>query len=329
MAARSHAAMATVVLLGTAGCSGVQSALAPGGRQAADIAGLYWWMAIGSLIVWLGVVAVAVWCVRWSSGVPDRRRDRALIIGGGTIIPLIVLTVLLTYGLIAIPPLVARAPAGSLSIAVTGERWWWRVRYEPPGGAAVPVANELYLPVNELVQFRLNSHDVIHSFWMPSLGPKMDMIPGRITWLALEPTQIGWFRGTCAEFCGGSHALMGFDVRVTGRPAFEKWLAHQAAPAAVPPDAIARHGYDLFFAAGCSACHTIRGTPAAGVIGPDLTHVGSRRTLAASVLPNDVDAFRRWMAHPGHIKPRARMPRFGMLADADLKALATFLEGLE
>jgi cytochrome c oxidase subunit 2 len=193
----------------------------------------------------------------------------------------------------------------------------------------VPVANELSLPAGLPVQFELHSDNVIHSFWVPSLGPKMDMIPGRVTWLTLQPTRTGWFRGTCAEYCGGSHALMGLDVQVLEPPAFDRWLAQQAAPAATPADPVARRGYDTFFAAGCSACHTIRGTPAAGVIGPDLTHVGSRRTLAASVLPNDPGAFRRWIEHPERTKPQARMPRFDMLPADDLTALAGFLEGLQ
>lgn len=293
------------------------------------MAALYWWMAGGALVIWCAVMVLAVWCVRMSSGAPNRMRDRALIVGGGVVVPVVVLTGLLSYGLMMIPPLVARAPQESLRIAVTGEQWWWRVRYERPDGEAVELANEIRLPVGERVQFRLGSDNVIHSFWIPALAGKMDMIPGRVTWLALQPTRTGYYRGACAEYCGGSHALMAFDVEVTARAAFDDWLERQAQPAASPADPLAQEGYDAFFASGCSACHTIRGTPAAGSIGPDLTHVGSRRTLAGSTLPNDADAFRRWIAQADHIKPQAHMPRFEMLPAQQLTALAAYLEALQ
>jgi cytochrome c oxidase subunit 2 len=319
------------VLLAAAGpgCSGAQSALDAAGREAEQIAALYWWMAWGALFIWVAVVALAVWCLRYASGRPNRRRDRLLIVGAGVVVPVAVLTGLLAYGLVMIPPLVARAPEGSLQIAVTGEQWWWRVRYARPDGSTVELANEVRLPVGEPVQFRLDSDNVIHSFWIPALGGKMDMIPGRVTWLTLRPTRPGRYRGACAEYCGGSHALMAFDVTVTDGPAFERWLEAQARPAVVPAEPVAQRGYEVFFATGCSACHTIRGTPAAGTIGPDLTHVGSRPTLGASVLHNDAASLRRWIAQTRRIKPEAHMPRFDMLAPDDLAALARYLESLE
>jgi cytochrome c oxidase subunit 2 len=319
---------AVMIASAAAGCAGVQSSLSPGGAQAEWMADLWWWMAAAAAVIWVAVIALAIWCVRWASGEPNRRRDRALIIGGGVVVPVVVLTALLVYGLMLIPPLVARAPENSLQIAVTGEQWWWRVRYSHAGGF-VEVANEVRMPVGEPVQFRLDSDNVIHSFWVPALGGKMDMIPGRVTWLALEPTRTGYYRGACAEYCGGSHALMAFDVEVTDRASFDRWLERQAQPAVAPADPRRQQGRNVFFSSGCSACHTIRGTLAAGTIGPDLTHVGGRRTLAASVLPNDPDAFTRWIARPEHIKPGARMPRFDMMGADDLAALAAYLEGLE
>jgi cytochrome c oxidase subunit 2 len=312
----------------SAGCSGVQSSLDPGGTQAERIAVLYWWMAGGASLIWVGVLALAGWCFWTSNGRQSRRRDRALIVGGGVVFPVAVLTALLAYGLAEIPPLVARAPSGSVRVAVTGEQWWWRVRYTAADGSSFETANEVRLPVGEQVQFSLDSDNVIHSFWIPALGGKMDMIPGRVTWLALQPTRTGTFRGTCAEYCGGSHALMAFDVAVVERPAFDDWLAHQARPA-VTSDAEAEYGHRVFLANGCSACHTIRGTTAAGPIGPDLTHVGSRTTLAASLLANDIDGFRRWIAGTQHLKPQARMPAFGVLPARELHALAAYLESLQ
>ncbi len=311
------------------GCGGVQSTLSPAGREAERIADLFWWMTVGTVVVWLGVIGLTLYAVRARSEARNERRDGLLIIGGGVVVPTVTLTVLLVYGLAMLPPLVAPAPAGSLKIAVSGEQWWWRVRYQPPGGEAITLANEIRLPVGEPVQFRLDSPDVIHSFWIPSLGGKMDMIPGRVTYLALHPTKTGVFRGACAEYCGTSHALMNFPVVVQEKEEFARWLAQQAEPAQPPADSLTARGQELFLADGCSACHTVRGTPANGVIGPDLTHVGSRLSLAAGTLPNEPDNFRRWVAHTTDVKPGATMPAFHMLPQEDLRALAAYLKGLK
>jgi cytochrome c oxidase subunit II len=149
-----------------------------------------------------------------------------------------------------------------------------------------------------------------------------------VTRLALEPTRTGTFRGTCAEYCGASHALMAFSVVVTEPDAFRAWLDAQARPAQPPVDPLAQRGESAFMANGCTACHTIRGTAAAGVIGPDLTHVGSRMRIAAETLPNQGDALVRWIQHTDRIKPGARMPRFPMIGSDDLSAIAAYLGGL-
>lgn len=311
------------------GCTGVQSALAPAGREAERIADLFWWMTGVGVVVWLAVIALAWYCYKVEGDPRNRRRTNALIIGGGALIPTLVLAILLAYGLAMLPPAVARAPEGSLQIAVTGEQWWWRVRYLTPAGEPVDLANEIRLPVGEPAEFRLDSDNVIHSFWIPSLAGKMDMIPGRITWLAVRPTATGIFRGACAEYCGESHALMAFYTEVMERPAFDRWLQHQASPAAAPAGPEAARGRDLFFTMGCHACHTIRGTPADGVIGPDLTHVGGRLSLGAGILPTDQAAFVRWIARTTDVKPGVHMPAFGMLPDAELHALAAYLMGLK
>jgi cytochrome c oxidase subunit 2 len=155
------------------------------------------------------------------------------------------------------------------------------------------------------------------------------MIPGRVNRLTLEPTRTGVFRGACAEYCGTSHALMSFYVVVMEKEDYAGWLAHQAEPAQEPTPPLAAHGQALFLANGCGACHTIRGTPAAGVIGPDLTHVGGRLSLGAGILPNTPQAFVRWLTHTEKIKPAVHMPVFGMLPEEDLQALAAYLDGLE
>lgn len=304
------------------------SSLAPAGREAALIADLYWWMAGGAVVVWLAVILLTVYCVRADPERRTRRRDQVLILGGGVVVPTIVLTVLLVYGLMLIPPLTARAPADALQIHVDGEQWWWRVRYLPPGGTPVELANEIRLPVGEPVQFQLASDNVIHSFWIPSLAGKIDMVPGRTTYLALQPTATGRFRGVCAEYCGTSHALMHFDVEVMEREAFDRWLAAQAAPAQPPQTPLARRGETIFASTGCGACHTVNGTTARGVVGPDLTHVGGRLTIAAGALPNEPGAMARWLIEPAASKPDAHMPAFGMLPRDQIDALAAYLEAL-
>jgi cytochrome c oxidase subunit 2 len=150
-----------------------------------------------------------------------------------------------------------------------------------------------------------------------------------VTRLTLQPTRTGVFRGACAEYCGDSHALMSFYVQVQEKDELDRWLAHQRRPARPPAEPLGVRGRELFLANGCGACHTVRGTPADGVVGPDLTHVGSRLSLAAGILPNEADDFRRWIARPEHVKPGVLMPAFGMLPPDDLRALAAWLEGLE
>ena len=324
----SHGLLAMMVCaLLLSGCSGVQSALEPAGREAERIASLFWWMAGGAMVIWLGVIGLAVYSMRRAQSYSPRAA-RFYIIGGGAALPVVVLAVLLAYGLAMVPELVATAPPGSLKVVVSGEQWWWRVEYESPGGS-VPLANEIHLIAGEPVQFELVSPDVIHSFWIPSLGGKVDMIPGRRNRLALHPTKAGLYRGACAEYCGASHALMNFYVVVEEKQEFAQWLQRQAQPALPPVDPLAVRGGELFLSNGCGACHTIRGTPAAGVVGPDLTHVGSRASLAAGILPNEPDAFLRWIAHVKEIKPEARMPEFAMLPQDDLRAIAAYLNGLQ
>ncbi len=286
-------------------------------------------MTAGAVVIWIAVIALAIWAVLSPPEAHTQRRSSFLIVGAGAVLPTIILTALLIYGLAPIPALLQPAPEGSLKIGVSGEQWWWRVIYQPPGGNPVVLANEIRLPLGEPVEFSLASPDVIHSFWIPSLAGKMDMIPGRVTRLALTPTRTGVFRGACAEYCGTSHALMSFDVVVYEKPLFERWLAHQQTPAAEPSGAAQAHGRELFLANGCGACHTVRGTPAKGVIGPDLTHVGSRLSIGAGALANTRDGLVRWIARTDHVKPAVIMPAFGMLPQEHLQAMALYLEGLK
>jgi cytochrome c oxidase subunit 2 len=322
--------IAAVALL-LAGCGGPQSALDPAGRGAERIADLFWGMAAGALVIWLAVVSLAIYAMRARPESHSQRSAELLIMGGGAVLPTMVLAGLLAYGLALLPDLLAPVATSPLQIAVSGEQWWWRVRYLVSGGngAAVELANEIRLPVGERVEFHLESPDVIHSFWIPALGGKLDMIPGRRNRLVLEPTRTGVFRGTCAEYCGTAHALMSFAVVVMEKADFAAWLAHQRAAAQPPTHALTAHGQELFLAHGCGACHTVRGTPGDGVVGPDLTHVGSRLSLGAGLLPNAPDDFRRWIAQTDTVKPGVHMPAFDMLPPEDLRALAAYLEGLQ
>ncbi len=318
-------------VLFVAGCEGVQSALAPAGRSAEQIADLFWWMAGGALLVWVIVIGLAIYAIRVRTGAHERR-TALFIIGGGAVFPTLVLAGYLVYGLALLPDLIEPAPEGSLQISVSGEQWWWRVRYPAPSGgseAVVELANEVRLPVGEPVDIFLDSPDVIHSFWVPSLGGKIDMIPGRTNRLTLHPTKTGTFRGACAEYCGTAHALMSFYVVVQERAEFDRWLAEQAAPAPAPVAPLAARGQEAFVANGCGACHAIRGTEADGVVGPDLTHVGSRVSLGAGILPNEPDDFFRWIARTESVKPGVHMPAFGMLPEEELRALAAYLNELQ
>ncbi|MFG3693638.1 cytochrome c oxidase subunit II [Stutzerimonas stutzeri] len=317
-----------LALLTLAGCDGQQSALAPAGTGAQSIATLFWWMAGGALAIWLVVMGIALYATQARPEAHSLRGARWLIIGGGIVFPVIVLTGLLIYGLMLMPQL-SLSEKVALRVEVSGEQWWWRVRYRTEAGEAVELANEIRLPVGERVAFSLTSPDVIHSFWIPSLGGKVDMIPGRTNQLILEPTQTGTFRGACAEYCGTAHALMNFAVVVMPREAFDQWLAEQAEPAQQPAGELQQAGQQAFLANGCGACHQVRGTEADGAVGPDLTHVGSRLTLAAGTLPADVEAFKRWIGHSSAIKPDVKMPAFGMLPEAQLTAMAHYLKGLE
>lgn len=310
------------------GCSGPQSTLDPAGLQAEQLATLFWWMTAGVAVIWLAVMGIALYAA-YTPERSDLTGPRRLIVWGGVIVPTVLLTALVSYGLALLPEYLAPAPPGSLRIHVTGEQYWWRVRYLPNGGAPVDLANEIRLPVGEDAELLLESHDVIHSFWIPSLAGKMDMIPGRQTRLRVTPTRTGTFRGACAEYCGASHALMSFSVVVQEKDEFARWLAAQAEPAKAPEQPLAREGREIMLSNGCGACHSVRGTTADGVVGPDLTHVGGRDSLAAGVLPNHEAEFSRWIARTDQIKPGVHMPAFGMLAAPELRALAAYLESLE
>jgi cytochrome c oxidase subunit 2 len=303
------------------------STLQPAGRDAVEIAQLFWIMAAGATAVWLVVTALALHALRQQRSLWTERAGNWVIAAGGVIVPVVMLGALLLFGMPALRRQLAAAPGGEvashLRVHVTGEQWWWRVRYERAGAAPIELANELRLPRGQSAEVILTSADVIHSFWIPSLAGKVDMLPGRTTRLTLEPHINGIFRGVCAEYCGESHARMGFAVEVMEPAAFDAWLAAQARPA----DSTAS-GLRLFETSGCGACHAIRGTGADATIGPDLTHVGSRLTLAGGALPNTAEHLALWIARPNVVKPGSLMPPFAGLPAEHVRALVAFLQGL-
>lgn len=339
---------AAIGLALSAGCAGVQSALEPTGAEAARIGTLLWSVIAFCTIVFIGVFAATVVALGSNRGRRDKLSGERVVVGAGIFFPVVALSVLLGFsvyvmslgGSSASPgvglhldaehrELVGTGAGPGLRIAVSGERWWWRVFYITPDGRRVESANELRLPVGEAVPVELSSPDVIHSFWVPKLAGKLDMIPGRINTLTLTATEAGISRGQCAEYCGGAHALMAFYVVAMPPSEHSAWLAREAADAAPPDTAAEAAGEALFMTRGCGGCHAIRGTEARGTIGPDLTHVGSRLSLGAGILPNDADAFARWTAETQHIKPENLMPSFAIFTDVELRQLALYLDSLE
>ncbi len=217
------------------------------------------------------------------------------------------------------------APAATaLRVEVAGKQWWWEFKYPQLG---ITTANELHLPVGQTVAFHLNAPDVIHSFWIPHLGGKRDVVPHRVNQLVMTPEVPGEYPGQCAEYCGTSHANMRFRVIVHPKEGFDQWVKAQQAPPVEPTDPLAQKGKEIFTQSACVGCHTIKGI-AAGQIGPDLTHFGSRATLAANLMASTPENVARWIENPDHMKPGARMPNLGMTGEQS-KALAAYLASLK
>lgn len=316
---RLQAALALGAGLILAACSGPQSALDPAGREAAEVAHLFWVMLAGAAVIWLAVIGTAVFAGRFQRAPLGERAGLRIVLWAGAIIPTLILAALLVFGLRLMP--VLRAGDAPLTVHVSGEQYWWRITYRTADGA-IEAANELRLPAGQPAEIILDSADVIHSFWIPALAGKLDMIPGRTNRLVLRPERTGTYRGVCAEFCGRSHTFMAFSVVVMEPAAFAAWLAGEAAPADGTADAGA------FLANGCGGCHTVRGTPAAGTIGPDLTHVAARLTLGAGLLDNTSENRRRFVAETERLKPGVRMPSFGALEPAEREAIEAYLGSL-
>jgi cytochrome c oxidase subunit 2 len=326
---------ALLLLLG--GCHGVQSPLNPAGDQAHSMALLFdlmAWICGGMYLLVIGFLCATIWRGRVrpaQDAAPaiepaDKGLHRSLLFWGVTI--LVGLTVLITASFLVDRSLAAAKGREAMVVRVTGHQWWWRLQYRDPAtGGWIETANELHLPLGRTARIELGSADVIHSFWVPNVAGKMDVIPGRINVIDVTPRREGWFRGQCAEFCGAQHAHMAFDVKVESPAAFDAWLAGQARPAAVAADAVVQHGMQVVTTGQCAACHVVRGTAARGRAGPDLTHIGARRSIAAGTMKLSRGALQGWIAQPQALKPGTLMPAVA-LEPADADAAARYLETL-
>ncbi|CAB3786910.1 cytochrome c oxidase subunit II [Paraburkholderia fynbosensis] len=322
-----------------------QNALQPAGVQAAHIAKLWNLSLIVCGIVFaLVLLATLVALVRNGRGLaaqppatrppelgsltqPEHRTRRVVI--GASVLSVIVLVGLIVADVLTDRALSRMPVTDPVRIDMIGAQWWWQASYPPQGGQpGFVTANELHVPVGRPVVVSLQAEDVIHSFWVPSLHGKKDMLPGIDTTIEFRADQPGVYRGQCAEYCGAEHALMAMLVVAEPPERYAAWVARQAQPLAQTTDAVALHGRDVFERASCAGCHTVRGTSATGTPGPDLTHLMSRETIAAGVLANTPENLAAWIKDPNAQKPGATMPAVP-LADADRLAVVRWLTTLQ
>jgi cytochrome c oxidase subunit 2 len=312
-----------------AGCNDRQSALFPRATEAQHL----FWLILGFVVllgaIWLIVmIAVAFAVLRRSADSPraDERVANAVISWCAG------LTAFIVIGLTVVSFAGQRATHGGdppLTVRIIGHQWWWELHYSVEGEVpSFVTANELRIPAERDVVLKLESADVIHSFWAPNLAGKKDLIPGRVNELKIHAAREGVYRAQCAEFCGLQHAHMGLDVIVENGARFEDWRIRQTELAHAPQTAEQRFGQQIFLTRACFMCHAVRGTEARGFAGPDLTHFASRRTLAASVLLRTRGATAGWIADPQGVKPGAKMPHLPLTPE-ELNAVVEYLESLE
>jgi cytochrome c oxidase subunit 2 len=330
-----------LLLPGLAGCSGIQTSLGGEGADGASFIRLFAIFLAVCAVMYLLVVAAL-------GGAIARRRDgdrraltvdsgmhhessplvRSALVGWGALIA-VGLVGLTLASFFADRSAAARARHAQFAVRITANQWWWDVIYTTPDSSKmVHTANELHLPVGIEAEVELRSNDVIHSFWVPNLAGKQDLIPGRTTDIQLLPTKVGLYRAQCAEFCGTQHANMALVVTVESKTDFLKWIAQQRRPAFAPASPIELAGYDYVTTRECSSCHNITGTPAGGQVGPDLTHLASRRTIAAGTLPMNSGNLYGWVADPQSQKPGNHMPTIPLKPN-ELHAVVAYLERLK
>lgn len=314
-----------------AGDPGVLNPAGPAGER---IARLGWFMIVLAAVIFAGVVLIQILAVR-----RHHQRDPAAVdlmpqghawpVWGGGVMPAVVLAVLFLAGTAALGRFPASSGDSDLTVRVTGLQWWWRLEYVGRNSAeSFVTANELHVPVGRTVRLELTSADVIHSFWVPALQGKLDLVPGDTNELRISAERPGSYGGRCAEYCGQQHAHMALTVIAQSPADFEKWAASQRAPSREPSDSEARAGQQLVVSGACALCHTIRGTDAGGQVAPDLTHLASRRSLAAGTVPNTPGYLEAWITNAPSLKPGTRMPALPQFTGRELREITAYLRTL-
>ncbi|WP_137389568.1 cytochrome c oxidase subunit II [Rhodoligotrophos defluvii] len=320
------------VILLLQGCSQIQSSLEPASRTTALIADFWWGMLLVGMVILAGVLLLLFVGLRRGGPRGERplstRGAFLLVLTGGVVTPLAVILAMVVVGVL-IGKEIAKRPESGPIVEVVGRLWWWELRYlDEEGDLIATTANEMHVPVGRPVRLRLISDNVIHSFWVPRLQGKTDLIPGQVNESWIEAEKAGVYRGQCSEYCGTQHALMSFLVVAEPPEVFERWLSRQAEPATEPESEAQARGRQVFVEQGCAACHTIRGVSEVGEIGPDLTHLAGRRMLAAAAIPNTRGHLGGWISDPQHVKPGNKMPSTVMEPN-ELQALLVYLGSLE
>ena len=315
------------------GCGAPQEIFSSATESAERITRLTWFMVALAAIVYVVVIATMLVAMRRRRQQDAREVDLSdpgirSVVMGGIVGPAVVLAAVFVVAETALGKYPEPSPA--LTVRVTGQQWWWKLDYALPSlPEQFTTANELHVPVGRSVRLLLSSADVIHSFWVPQLQGKIDLIPGDTNELRLVVRRAGVYRGQCAEFCGAEHAKMGIVVVADDSATFARWLRRQLDDARAPADSTLALGQRMVVGGPCSLCHTIRGTSALGRTGPDLTHVGSRLTIAAGTLPNTAGNLEAWIANAQSIKPGARMPTLTAYDGRQLRAVAAYVSSLK
>ncbi len=339
MSARLQLAIPAAALL-AAGCGTAPQNYVwdTGGPAAAKIAQLGWFGLIAfcaaTVIVWLLIVWLAL---RRRGTLPehapfDANGNQSWILIGGFAIPAAVLAFLFAAMMDTLSafPMSVHPGKDPPDIIVSGHQWWFQADYRFQGRPDLDIltATELHIPVGKPITIQLQSDDVIHSFWIPKLHGKVDMVPGEQNYIRIQADRPGFYQGECAEYCGAEHALMRLIVVAQTPEEYQRWLEEQRAPAHEPTNPEAVHGKGVFLTAACPLCHTVRGTMANGTVGPDLTHLGSRRTIAGGGYVNNLANLEAWTTHAQSLKPGAQMPNLTAFKGEDLRSLADYLESL-
>lgn len=325
---------AAVLCATIAGCNGTTSYLDATGTAGREEAVLGQWLTAVSCVVVAAVCVAILWGIVHGRGRGDTSAERREIKSGlswiyiGSAITLVILLVTFAGTMVTLNAASHPSRTPAITLDVTGHQWWWEITYQDPAhpDAGFTTANEVHLPIGQPVRVRLRSADVIHSFWLPQIAGKTDVIPGQVNEMWVEAKQPGTSRGMCGEYCGLQHAMMALPVTAESPDQFAAWAAERRAEARRPTASTAHSG-EIVFARSCGACHTVMGTSAQGRAGPDLTHFASRPLIGGGVLPNNAGNLMRWITGAPTIKEGSRMPAIPLDA-GELTSVVAYLQTL-